>query len=136
MRFSSIDKIVVAACWKKLCREIELRFSSHQGWSTVEIAGNGGRFLSPTGMRTICSVDEELDGDYWIHVSCSYTDRVPTYAEMKEAHEVLIGDERTSYQLFVPKKDHINCHEYCLHLWAKYDGGAVTPDFTRGEGAI
>jgi hypothetical protein len=48
---------------------------------------------------------------------------------------VVFGD-RWAYQVFAPPADHINLHNFALHLWGRLDGKPVLPDFTFGTGSI
>ena len=57
------------------------------------------------------------DGLGWEHVSVSLRNRTPTWAEMEFARELFWRDDETVMQLSVPRTDHINCHQFCLHLW-------------------
>lgn len=63
-------------------------------------------------LRIIASNEEE-----WDHVSISLNNRVPNYKEMCWVKEKFFNDNEVAYQLHVAKKDHINCHPFCLHLW-------------------
>jgi len=53
----------------------------------------------------------------WDHVSVSCIDRCPTWHEMELAKRLFFEDDETAMQLHVPRKDHINNHPFCLHLW-------------------
>lgn len=53
----------------------------------------------------------------WEHVSVSRADRCPTWGEMCKVKSLFWDDDDCVIQYHPPKKDHINNHEYCLHLW-------------------
>lgn len=53
----------------------------------------------------------------WEHVSVSRADRCPTWDEMCDVKSLFWDDDDCVIQYHPPKKDHINNHEYCLHLW-------------------
>jgi hypothetical protein len=71
---------------------------------------------APSGSRLIILAS---DGAGWEHVSVSVEgeERTPTWEEMAFVKEGFWKDEETVMQLHVPKRDHINLHEGCLHLW-------------------
>ena len=58
-----------------------------------------------------------MPGPAWEHVSVSLQARCPTWREMCFVKNLFWCDDETVVQLHVPKADHVNCHEYCLHLW-------------------
>lgn len=57
------------------------------------------------------------DGGGWDHVSVSCDTRTPTWAEMEFVRGLFFGDDEWVMQLSVPRSEHINIHEHCLHLW-------------------
>ena len=65
------------------------------------------------------------DGGGWEHVSVSRKSRVPDYADMCWIQEQFWNARDTVMQLHVPKKDHVNVHPYCLHLWRPTDGQEI-----------
>jgi len=69
-------------------------------------------------------------GDDWIHASISSTNGIPTYDDLKHVHDAVFGDGY-AYQVFAPPSDHINHHEYCLHLWGRLDGSPQLPNFAE-----
>lgn len=56
-------------------------------------------------------------GKGWEHVSVSTQNRTPTWAEMEHIKRLFFNDDETVMQLHVPPSEHVNRHEYCLHLW-------------------
>lgn len=70
----------------------------------------------------------------WLHVSVVKRTGMPTYDDMVVVKQAFLGD-RLAVQVFVPKAEHVNIHERCLHLWCNLDR-RVTPDFTGGTGSI
>lgn len=87
------------------------------------------------GLFVIISKAIELDNHEWIHLSVSRKSRIPSYEDLALVKKQFLG-ERHAYQCFVPEREHINIHPYVLHLWAREDGKAVLPDFSRGTGSI
>ena len=51
------------------------------------------------------------------HVSVSLETRTPTWEEMEFVRSLFWKDEETVIQLHVPRRDHINFHPFCLHMW-------------------
>ena len=96
------------------------------GWKFVALDGTGSIIL------TVCDQD---DGHDWIHASIAHPDQMPTYDDLKHLHAAVFGDG-WAYQLFAPPSDHVNIHEYALHLFGRLDGKPALPDFTRGSGSI
>lgn len=77
--------------------------------------GNNGAFAIKRGstyLRVIAS-----DGEGWDHVSVSLPTRCPTWEEMSFVKRLFFHDEECVMQLHPPASEHINCHEFCLHLW-------------------
>ena len=109
--------------------------SNHGFIKTIE-AQDGSAWINKTlGLRVIESWNKELDGKTWHHVSVSRKSRLPSYEDLCFVKKVFIGEDKTAYQIFAKKSDHVNIHPYCLHLWHCVDGD-VTPDFTHGMGTI
>jgi hypothetical protein len=57
-----------------------------------------------------------IDGGRW-HMSISTNHRLPTYEELKSARYKYLPDDITMAQLFPPKAEFVNIHNYTLHLW-------------------
>ncbi len=53
----------------------------------------------------------------WEHVSVSLEHRLPTYTEMCWVKNLFWRDDECVVQFHVPKDDHVNYHENCLHLF-------------------
>jgi hypothetical protein len=66
-------------------------------------------------------------GEGWDNVSVSCNGRYPTWAEMEHVKHLFFEDDETAMQLYVPAKDHINCHPHCLHLWRSHDKEIARP---------
>lgn len=79
-------------------------------------------------------LDEPPDGSmvthWWLHVSFSRKDRIPTYEEMCEVKEIFVGAEKTAYHVFPPRSKHVNIHANCIHLWHCIDGDPL-PEFSE-----
>lgn len=65
----------------------------------------------------------------WLHASISREGQMPSYKDLCLLHYAVWGDAGWAYQVFPPHADHVNIHEYALHLWGKPDGSMVMPNF-------
>jgi len=66
-------------------------------------------------------------GEGWDHVSISTDNRCPTWDEMQMFKEQFWPCDETVMQLHVPRKDWVNCHPHCLHLWRPQDAEIPRP---------
>lgn len=69
----------------------------------------------------------------WLHVSVSTPERCPTYDELTEVRRRFFRPTDTVLHVWPPIDEHYSLHPYCLHLWARLDGGREIPDL-RGVG--
>jgi hypothetical protein len=65
----------------------------------------------------------------WLHVSLSRPNQMPSYQDMCEVKALFIGSDRRAIQIFAEASQHINIHDYCLHLWCSVEGNLGFPDF-------
>lgn len=84
--------------------------------------GIDGVFKIPYGSQVLVviatdGVNNDPDSRGWDHVSVSLSDRCPTWQEMCFVKELFFRDDECVMQLHPPKKDWVNDHPYCLHLW-------------------
>ena len=90
--------------------------------------GDGfGAFRIPYRRTGVTLVVIATDGDYrasgvgaeyaWEHVSVSLPNRCPNWLEMDFIKDIFWDATETVMQLHVPKADHRNLAETCLHLW-------------------
>lgn len=63
----------------------------------------------------------------WEHVSVSTRKRPPNWQEMCFVKELFWSDDECVVQFHPPKKDYVNCHPYCLHLWRNINKPFETP---------
>lgn len=96
------------------------------GWSFVNRARCSSVIVS-------CAAHD--DGDEWVHASIAHEHTMPLYEELKMLHAAVFGDG-WAYQVFAPPSDHVNIHEFALHLWGRLDGKPALPDFTHGWGSV
>lgn len=57
-----------------------------------------------------------IDHGKW-HLSVAHPSRLPTYEELKRCRYKYTPDKKYMAQIFPPKKEFVNFHPYCLHLW-------------------
>ena len=51
------------------------------------------------------------------HISISHPNRYPTWDEIRYIRYALVPDEAFMGMLLPRKKDYVNLHENCFHLW-------------------
>lgn len=68
------------------------------------------------------------NGGGWEHVSVSTDFRCPRWHEMQQIKELFFKDNEAVMQLHPPKKDYVNNHPYCLHLWRPLQIEIPQPD--------
>ena len=82
----------------------------------------------------LSEVDCEIkaDGNRWLHVSVSRSDRIPGHRDMAEVKRAFIGD-RYAYSVWPPTGSYVNIHPNWLHLWSLWDAGdgRVLPEFSE-----
>lgn len=83
-----------------------------------------GLFIISSGP---CEAGDATGG--WEHVSVSLPKRTPTWAEMCFVKDLFFEEGETVIQLHPPKSQHINIHEFCLHLWRNANGEQQLPPF-------
>lgn len=86
------------------------------------------------GLMIIASAGEYDDGREWLHVSVSRKSRVPSYDELTRIKRDFIGDDKKAVLVLPEKKNHVNIHDYCLHLF--YSAENPLPEFSAGLGTI
>lgn len=67
-------------------------------------------------------------GGGWEHVSVSTAERCPRWDEMQQIKEMFFLDDEVVMQLHPAKKDYVNHHPYCLHLWRPTHERIPLPD--------
>lgn len=100
------------------------------GWTILDRFGDGYRCLHRAGLRVICST-AEYEGRDWLHVSLSRKDRLPNYEDMKHVKDTF-ARMFWAAQLLPPPEQHVNIHEFCLHLWCPITGSLPWPNFGEG----
>lgn len=104
-------------------------------WQCIKVLEDGAAFLHTSGISVIASVSTEHDGKRWLHVSCAYHNRLPSWDDLRMVKDVFIGKHRKAIQVIPSAEEHININPNCLHLWCCLDGDPL-PDFARGGDSI
>lgn len=92
-------------------------------------------FVRKDGLLAGVDCEVKTDGRFWIHVSTSFSDKLPGYEDLAEIKRLFIGEDRKAIQVFPPKSTHVNIHTNCLHLWAPY-GDDPLPEFSGFIGGV
>jgi hypothetical protein len=109
-------------------------FNVPPGWRVIEKRADGVSYRVPGGRFVIASINVEGDGKRWVHLSMSHKSRMPTWPELVEMRDALLGGDVEAYQVCPPASRYVNLHERVLHLWACIDApDGVLPRF---EGVI
>lgn len=101
-------------------------------WSEGKNYGPCRVYFAENGIK-ILHGKENHDGKWWDHVSISAANRMPTFEELKDIKNILIGRDKKAIQIFPNEKEYINLHPYFLHIFHSDEDGL--PDFTH-EGGI
>jgi hypothetical protein len=104
------------------CEPDELR-----AWGgAFQIPFRGG--FRPVSLRVIASrggcpfhPDPDEAPNRWDHASISLPDRCPTWEELEFVKRLFFERDECAMQLHVPQRDHVNNHEFCLHIWRPLD---------------
>lgn len=68
------------------------------------------------------------DGLGWEHVSVSLPNRCPNWEEMCYIKDLFWQEDEVVIQIHPAKKDYINNHPFCLHLWRPIDREIPLPE--------
>ena len=63
----------------------------------------------------------------WEHVSVSLPTRTPTWEEMCKVKDLFWNEDQVVIQFHPKKKDYVNNHSFCLHLWRDATQEIKTP---------
>ncbi len=91
--------------------------------------GGNGIFKIMVGQRSFWCIAS--DGGGWEHVSvspCKHKRKAcPTWEEMCGIKDVFFHPEECVVEYHPPKREYVNIHETCLHLWRPTDGNFRMP---------
>ena len=96
------------------------------GWRK---AARSDRFFAPLNElcearrgKTIVLFSVGKHGEkWWLHVSLSHPEKIPSYMDVAEVKRIFVGKDRQAIQVFPKESEHVNLHPRCLHLWACLD---------------
>jgi len=96
---------------------------------------SGGAFARQDGLKVIWTASLENDDKRWIHISCSFSNHIPSWEDLKVVKLLFIGADRYAYQVFPSRAKYVNLHPFVLHLFSCLDGEPM-PDFTGGTSSL
>lgn len=106
---------------------------SNLTWETMKPDETSYAFMHVVyHISVIVSGGVEADGKKWLHVSCAYKNRLPSWEDLKMVKETFIGKDKKAIQVLPPDSEYVNVNPYCLHLWHCVNGDGL-PDFTTGR---
>jgi len=100
-------------------------------YNTTKAFGNNGVFfITIKKVLFHIIVGEACDDNQWDHVSVSLKTRCPTWEEMCAIKDIFFDPDDVVVQYHPAKKDYVNFHPYCLHMW-RYNGTMPVPEKIR-----
>lgn len=103
------------------------RDNSHELFTSPAGVNYGAFVVEHRGVKlTVFSsgTDEESG---WEHVSVSLRFRTPTWEEMCLVKDLFWRDDEVVLQFHPAKKDYVNNHDHCLHMWRPLKQEIQTP---------
>jgi hypothetical protein len=91
-------------------------------WRLRQDGLDGAAYQRTDGLLVILSGNRETDGRRWLHVSCSYRNRLPTWDDLRAVKDAFVGPDRYACQVFPPRDRYVNIGPFVLHLWSPLDG--------------
>ena len=90
-----------------------------------ESYGNNGCFIIPYQSFMLNVIAS--DGQGWEHVSVSLPGRTPNWSEMCFVKDLFWHENDCVVQFHPPKREYVNNHPNCLHLWKQIGKQIETP---------
>lgn len=90
----------------------------HPATNDVGDAWNGCFVFVLDGVRFFVMAST---GGGWDHVSVSTDGRTPHWNEMDRIKRMFFRDDEMAVQIHPPVMQHVNMHDYVLHLWRCQD---------------
>jgi hypothetical protein len=111
-------------------------------WSPPEVRPDGGKFRRTDLRRTLIvsatTYPDDPDRHVWLHASIAAHGpgdihgpsqmELPSYEDLVEIHRAVWPDGGWAFQVFAPPAEHVDLAQV-LHLWGRFDGTRVHPDF-------
>jgi hypothetical protein len=80
------------------------------------------------GLRVLVTVEDRgPETGWWLHVSVSRATKLPSWSDLREVKDLLIGRDRCALHLIPPEAFYVNVHNFTLHLWSRLDADSVPP---------
>lgn len=89
--------------------------------------GGHGQIFFNLARKEIFAVVVFSWGGGWDHVSVSFRTRCPTWNEMCVVKDIFFRDDECCVEYHPAKKDYVNVHEHCLHIWKPQDAELPMP---------
>jgi hypothetical protein len=109
------------------------------GWVLNQEANDGALYDAmdgpDRGLRVIASAALEEDGKWWLHVSASRYNRLPSWEDLRRVKDIFVGPNAVAYQVLPMQSEYVNINPFVLHLWHCLDQDPL-PDFTWGSGGL
>lgn len=106
-------------------------------WRLVQSTLDGAQYACSNGLFVIASASVEGDKKRWLHVSMSRKNRIPSWEDIVEVKNTIVGMNRKAIQVLPVQKEYVNIYSNVLHLWACLEPeGDGLPDFTHGTGSL
>jgi hypothetical protein len=78
-------------------------------------------FTSNDSSLRVMITEEVHEGLTFLHVTMSRRSRYPSYEDMQWVKNSFIGKDNQAVQVLPKEGQHVNIHDYCLHLWHCYE---------------
>lgn len=93
-----------------------------RGWALKDVLnGIVARFIRDDAQMSLLASCGLYAGVPYIHASVARAKKLPTYGDLCFAKEWIFGPHRYAAQVFPAEREHVNIHEFCLHLWGTLD---------------
>ena len=112
-----------------------IKITRKVGWWQVGVRPNGVMLKDCRKARSVIVSFERHANKWWLHASIARPKMMPTYDDLTELKQTFIGKDRKAIMVLPAEAEHVNIHNYCLHLFACL-GEDPLPDFTKGSGQI
>ncbi len=99
-------------------------------WDDPEMTNGTQRWYGSIRGLGVCAEEEFHEDEWWLHVSFSRGDKIPSYEDAKLVKDVFVGHTRKAVMIFPPNSEHVNIHPNCLHLYCNMKQDPL-PDFRR-----
>ena len=93
----------------------EIRSGNIKGFQQKERCSDGGSGWVTIHGKTFFVIYS--NGGGWDHVSASSNNWCPTWEEMCFIKNVFFDEDECCIEYHPAKKDYVNNHPYCLHIW-------------------